>query len=772
MNHFDRPGYYGQTKGDTVTEGSRLVVGKIMSEMKAQDSEEMYDSEGRKIATLGDGAPQQSKNIESVASIGKIEMPIDRLTEVGTEGTTPILDSENIKPEIKIDRLTEVGTEGTERIENPEVLPPLSENGGEKKESAESRAARIAQLESDLANERTEYLRVDFQKNTALSRIRKFFGGMGKYAEDKKRMDDPELAQFRAYYDTKLMQLQEAVLADARERGASDEELARVFARFRSEQKITMASEHDRIRFEADGETVMGRMKQKVSNLVSAYNALPTSKKIAIGLAMVGGGAIAAGTGGAAVGAMASLAAARRIFGGIVSGRGATLALEARGQKIDQKRVDKQQQQILEQIRNMDPQEKYDFLTKRLNTIAIDEENSINRIKNQDINQNIAGAAWGAFVGSGMFGKMLGAGFHDAAEKLKELFGSFGNEVAQSAKEVMQTTPLHMEIQPGGSIEGELIKHLKATVPDMANPGEQAHRIALDYAKAHGIPFDKLNHIYPGTTIDIDPNTHQITGLDAKFMPEVVSDDVDHSNHLPHAAVEPQPNPSTAEMSAPRPESVPEQPEPLPQAQERLLNGSMPEQPVINQDAAFAQETNADLQAERAAVNENLLRAEQRYGDLNEAARVAHEETTNAPAFVSENQFGSNPTMEGFEKEAALRDAMKATHEDVHTLFMEKGILDNPDIATEVKDMRKLLFGEDISLFREARNMSAEEFLKDTQDEILSGPGPDGVDAKVWLGKSSLLKCASVIPPKVNETVAHWTLRVVEEVKNSDFIDQ
>ena len=709
---------------------------------------------------FGTEGTEQVANPEYIEPASK-EQSIDRLTEVGTEGTTPILDSENIKPEIQIDRLTEAGTEGTERVENPEALPPVIEVGEGRKETVESRAARIAQLESELANERTEYLRMDYQKNTALSRIRKFFGGIGKYVEDNRRMDDPELAQFRAYYDAKLMQLQEAVLADARERGASDEELAQVFARFRAEQKITMASEHDRIKVEGGEETVTGYLKEKIVSLTNKYRALSPKTKIAIGLAMAAGGTLAAGAGGAAMGAMTVVAAARRGFMGAVAGTGAAAYLEGRGQKKDEQKLQRETEQFLEQLKGLSQEEKYNFLSGKIDGMVVDQENSINKIKNQDIRQLTAATAYGTLAGSGLLGQWIKAGYHEVGDYFK----SFGGSAAELGASVIETVPQHLSVESGESIEGELIKHLKATVPDMANPGEQAHRILLDYAKAHDIPFDKLNHVYPGTTIDIDPNTHQITGLDAKFMPEVVSDDVDHSNHLPHAAVEPQPNPSTAEMSAPRPGSVLEQPEPLPQAQGRLLNGSMPEQPVINQDAAFAQETNADLQAERAAVNENLLRAEQRYGDLNEAARVAHGETTNAPAFVSENQFGSNPTMEGFEKEAALRDAMKATHEDIHTLFMEKGILDNPDIATEVKDMRKFLFGEDISLFREARNMSAQEFLKDTQDEILSGPGPDGVDAKVWLGKSSLLQCASVVPPKVNETVAHWTLRVVEEIK-------
>jgi hypothetical protein len=706
------------------------------------------DEEIEKVATASKAKEDDDFKYEGASEgFGGKEVDSKRLTEVGTEGTETILDSENVKPEVKIERLTEVGTEGTETILDSENI----------KNSQEARTAEIKKIQGEVDNERKAYLEADFNKNTALSRVRKFFGGIGKYDDvrNKNTMDDPELAQFRAYYDAKLMKLQELTLADAKERGATDEELANIYMNFRGEQKITMATEHDNLRAEKLAGTKEGFLKGKIVSLVNAYNALPTSKKIGIGLAMMAGGAAAAGIGGAAIGAMTSFAAARRIFGGIVAGRGATLALEARGQKKDSEKLENDRQKILEQIRNLDPAKKYDFLTDNLNKVIKDDENSIDKIKNQDIRQLATGAAVGAFVGSGMLGKLVSAGYHEAADYFKSIFGG-GDPTShiEAVKETVKGALGHIEVHSGGdSIEKSLIEYIKAH-PEMGidNPGEAAHTMATDYAKASGVPFDKLNHIYPAATFDVDPNTHQIVNMQAKYMPD----------HLPTA--EPVANSEPQQQFAPRPGSVVEQPPVEPTKEFAPRVGSVPTQPEIlpiDENAEFEKGAETDLGAEKVEVAEEITKLENEYNNATAAATEAHKVTTETPGtFVSE--ANNTEVFDNFDKEANIRENIKLTDNKLHQLFEERGILESPDTVQTVKVLRMDLFGGSSEAFKNVGELKMDDFLADTKNEVSSGDSSKYTE-KIWNGKNSILEFSKEVPPRTGETVSHWTLRVVEE---------
>ena len=193
----------------------------------------------------------------------------------------------------------------------------------------------------------------------------------------------------------------------------------------------------------------------------------------------------------------------------------------------------------------------------------------------------------------------------------------------------------------------------------------------------------------------------------------------------------------------------------------------MPEQPVIqpevpNTEADFAGDAQTDLAKERAGVDQEIARLGSQYEALQQQAEAANREALERPAAWTLDYDSELEEIRN--RESSLRTAMKATHEDIHKLLTERGILENPDVATEVKDLRMMLFGGDSTLFKEVRNMGAQEFLQRTEAELLAGPG-GGQDASIWQGKSMLMQFRSVIPPRANETVAHWTFRAIEETK-------
>jgi hypothetical protein len=643
--------------------------------------------------------------------------------------------------------------------------------------SAETRKAEIKKLESEVDDERRAYLEADYKKNTALSRVRKFLTP-NKYKGDEAyknefSMRDPELAQFRAYYDAKLMKLQELKIAEAKASGATDEQLADLYMNFRGEQKITMADEHDKLRADKLEGEKGGFIRKKMSSLVDSYNKLSTKKKLGIGLVMMAGGAAAAGIGGAAIGAMASVAAARRIFGGIVAGRGATLALEARGQKKDSEKLENDRQQILEQIKNLDPAAKYEFLTDKINNVVKDEENSIDKIKNQDIRQLATGAAVGVFIGSGMLGQLVSAGYHEAADYFKSLFGG-GDPTShmEAVKETIKGALGHIEVHSGGdSIEKSLIEYIKAH-PELGidNPGVAAHTMATDYAKASGIPFDKLNHIYPGTTFDVDPNTHQIVNMNAKFMPD----------HLPTA----EPIAEPEKQFAPRNGSMPEQPsvaaEPEKQFAPRV--GSFPEQPIIeteqteiaeiDDNAEFEKGVDQDLNTAQVETQQEINKLENQYNELQEKAVEAHKITTETQGtFMSE--ANNTEVFDNMEAESNIRENISATNIKLHQLFEEKGILESPDTISNVKELRMNLFGGDSVAFKEASGLKMSDYIEDAKMRVSVGSF-NGVstisyeDADPALrGEMNMLDFAKLVPPQMGETVSHWTLRVAEEAQKA-----
>ncbi|EKD46476.1 MAG: hypothetical protein ACD_67C00225G0004 [uncultured bacterium] len=442
-----------------------------------------------------------------------------RLTEVGTEGTENILDSENMPKNDGIERLTEIGTEGRhgeiedsenipkgEIVEDPNKFGSEGENiegrlNGMNRAEMGSTASRIAQLSKEIELSRKEYLEMDYKKNTALSRIRKFFGNIGKYDDERSKEQDVELAEYRAHYDNKLVDLQRLKMADAKEHGASDEELANLFTEFRTEQKITLASEHDLVKIEQQDGNWLGKKAMELSN---KYQALPTKTKLGIGAAFMAGG-LAVGSAGAILGGIyAGAAVARRYFMGMTTGVGASLALEARGQMKDKERVERDRANFLEQIKNMSDEDKFKFLSSQVEGVAIkDSENTIDKVKNQDIRQKGAGVMVGTFLASGMAGELMKWG----GGKVADFFG-WGKhaEALVSAKphEALKHIPVsNSEVLPiHGSVEKnlqeELIKH------GIKDPGGEAHRMVLKFMEARGI--DEPNLVYDNNNITIQPD--------------------------------------------------------------------------------------------------------------------------------------------------------------------------------------------------------------------------------------------------------------------------
>jgi len=440
------------------------------------------------------------------------------------------------------------------KTEEKENTQNTEKDAAEREARRKERAEKIENLKKEIVDARKEYLVVDYNKNTALRRLRKFFGNIAKDKREEGLEEDQEIALLRANYDNKLFDLQKLQMEEARENGASNEELANLFAEFRIEQNITLAAEHDMVKIEQQEGSMQGFVGKKLTEVSKWYQGLPFKTKIAVAGVFVGAGFLAGGVlaGTAAAGAIGNLMIARRLFGGVTAGVGISLGLEAQGQKKDQEKIEAEKQAFLRRLENLSEEEKYQLLSNNIENIAIkDEENSINRIKNQDIKQLAAGAAVGTFIGSGMMADLVKWGLGG----IKDYIGwGVPEKVPTGAPiEIDHHEPVfdqNLTIEKGSSIEGTIIKQLKEM--GVENPGAKAHRMFLEYMdqnqdsiiekvgadEYHKMLQDGMVNVQPGTELHVVADTgengfslREVHGSMSHIEPKVGHIDIPDETH-------------------------------------------------------------------------------------------------------------------------------------------------------------------------------------------------------------------------------------------------
>lgn len=523
------------------------------------------------------------------------------------------------------EKMTKEKEQETKKKESFEGKKKKFEENGEKKNESviaselEARHDEIVKKIEELEICRREYLETDYDKTSALVKVRKFFSNTygkltqkGGISEDEEirtaSKNDPEILAAKKLYDDKLFELQTLILEDARAQNFSDEELTKLHAQFRVEQRITLADEHDKIKAEKMSQNVPGKIGQGMVNMAKWYQGLSWKTKVGIGLAFFAGGAAVAATAGTL---FAGAVVGRRIFGGLVAGVGATTALEGRGKKKDQEKIEAEQQKVMAELAKMEAEEKYRFLSDRLNDIIEkDGQSALNKIKWQDRRQQLAGLGVGVFLASGMAGELIKAGHDKIADYFKwnsaypvktdgvdkaidakpvpgmpgdtshapvvDTKGTAGNATAQQVASPDKVSGNLLagetiKIEKGSSIEKTLIEHIKANHSGkIKDPGWAAHRMWTDYmhdnkdaivAKVGQVEYDKMLkdgmvNVKPGTVLTFDDHDPlKLTLKDVSYGN--VSNEISHLHaydhhvpgHAPSASLDKTPDVSTTESS-------------------------------------------------------------------------------------------------------------------------------------------------------------------------------------------------------------------------------
>lgn len=439
------------------------------------------------------------------------------------------------QPQEELDRLRE-------KIKNLDQNSRLAEKGqpSENREEGErtdfravqaekeknEKQTSVQELKRELERARYDYLKEDRQKKKARRRVWGWLTKFARAGQDEpldfsRREKDLELAQARANYDNKLFQYKNAVLAEAREKGASGRELADVVRFFEMEAKINLADAYLDVKRDRKDEKLADFLRRNGEAALRNYERLSRFQKLLIGALFTGAAVSAYSFGTTAAALVGTAVAARRAFLGVVTGVGATLLAEKITRRNIEKKIKEDVGEFQKGIERLSPEEKFRLAEEKIKRIIYDDERAINQIKNKKLRNLALGAAAGvAAAGAGRIVELVGGEAGVKATAAPEGAGPSTPEFAPEAAEAV-VEKVTLEVEQGGSLEGALIEYVKnhqAEIyehhPELKNfdPGQIAHRMHLDYLHQHPNPLNKsLDLVYPGAKIEINPAALQIT---------------------------------------------------------------------------------------------------------------------------------------------------------------------------------------------------------------------------------------------------------------------
>jgi hypothetical protein len=309
-----------------------------------------------------------------------------------------------------------------ELTENPEVVAIGGKDGFEEKTEISTEDAEIRELGEKLDSSRRAYIIKNNQMNEKSSLLKKVLG-IGKGPQLKEFNDEFEKA--KAEYENSLKDYKDAIVKSE----VADAGDAEIVAQFLTKgEYLNMELARDEIRVESA--TWPSKLKGGYLKMLNGYRDLPLKKKLVIGGALVGVGALSGAWAGAA-GALAVMSA-RRAFSMSVGALGYSRMIEG----ITEKRMASQGETQAQSISTESMNENGEVNMEKLNELLNGKINGIN----QEIQKRDLAKKWrtygaiGAGVATSFFGSYIG---HQIAEsetmkttidfwkpKIEHLFGA------------------------------------------------------------------------------------------------------------------------------------------------------------------------------------------------------------------------------------------------------------------------------------------------------------------------------------------------------------
>lgn len=516
------------------------VIKKIASggELKNQEQEKSGDK-----PIENDEKPKKKKKQkkETVVETGKPVLVGSLEGEPKDQGK---IKTEPEKPKDKPEDDLAKKEEGLIDIGGIKIRPDNPDNNKNEDGDEKERESKFADLIRKIENDRRDYLEMEYKKKKAFNSVYKFFGNVFGREKRHNSEEDSDVAYMRAHYDNSLLEYKNALLDDAKKNGDSELKLAEISTVFNMEAKLSLSMAHNDVK----AEHLDGRIGQWFVDGTKWYRELPFSKKLLVGAGFAGfmaGGAYIGGTAAVAVGVGAFV---KRIFAGTASGVGISLTLEKITEKMREGEVNKEKKEAIEKMKEMSPQERFEFLEAQINKTIYDENNEIDKIKNEKIRNLGIGITTGTLIGSVAVWDDLKSGFGWVSDYVKEIFevdrvdgvvsGSGDSELAKTlinghkldefemdVKENLDVTkPEILKVEKGDSLEKTLIKYVTDHKSEIYNhhpelksfdAGQIAHRMALDFAHEHSdkFPSGPPSLIHPGAEVVFNPETMEIEDI-------------------------------------------------------------------------------------------------------------------------------------------------------------------------------------------------------------------------------------------------------------------
>lgn len=224
--------------------------------------------------------------------------------------------------------------------DNVEIREKMAVEEIDKEKPAEERCSEreknLLRLEKELETSRMDLAKMDLKKGKLWQRVAGFFKkDAGQFGEDK------DVAFMRERYEESLRVYKASFLEEAKRGNITEEEIGYIFEYFDKDEKAKLYDSRTEARLENVKGTKFEFIRENCAKAVNWYIAMkPPKKKLALGIALGGGAAvaaIAAGFGVAGAGtAMGILAAAnmvRRVLGGAAVGVAADAYLDKKGEE-------------------------------------------------------------------------------------------------------------------------------------------------------------------------------------------------------------------------------------------------------------------------------------------------------------------------------------------------------------------------------------------------------------------------------------------------------
>lgn len=487
------------------------------------------------------------------------------------------------KPEFVDAEVVENGIEikGSEEVVDVEHIDV--EKGGLPIVLEKKKNEKLEKLRQELEIARKEYAEMYFKKRKMWDRVKGFFGdkftkegqerggrvkiehALNASGQETDVYSDQDVNYLGAIYENILLDYKNALLEDIKERGVSgkelEKELTETMKLFNLDEATNLydAKTEARLDHAAKDSSSWGKIKELGAKTINWYVKLPTWKKIAFSGAILGGtlGSGALGMGAASFFTMANLG--RRVLAGSASAVGAEAILEKKAGKMREKKSKKEIENELSKFEMMTDEEKLEKINSFLQGKVFEVNEKFDKrnlgsflrksgsiafatlmagpIMSKFFQFTSENSGMGKFFRENIFNKVVipegpdgnyyqkNSSYFPEQEGKSTGRGAFHIEDHLAEKETVQLKNI-IEVQEGESLEGSMVKHLKAN-PGLIekynemnggrnfNAEQIAHRMALDYAdkNSEAFPQGPPSLVYEGTEIKVNPETMRIEDI-------------------------------------------------------------------------------------------------------------------------------------------------------------------------------------------------------------------------------------------------------------------